>query len=77
MKFWSNRHGRTLPLQRRVNFRNSILFRNFTGEIHTQPSGEKSAATIMHFGIGTALSSTGKLLYSCTVTPNIAVSTVT
>ena len=31
--------------------------------------------TITHFGIGTASSSTGKLLYKGTVTPNIAVST--
>lgn len=31
--------------------------------------------TVTHFGIGTASSGTGKLLYSGTVTPNIAVST--
>lgn len=31
-------------------------------------------ATITHFGIGTASSSTGKLLYYGTVTPNISVS---
>lgn len=31
--------------------------------------------TITHFGIGTASSGAGKLLYSGTVTPNIAVST--
>lgn len=33
-----------------------------------------STATITHFGIGTASSSTGKLLYYGTVTPNISVS---
>lgn len=32
------------------------------------------SATITHFGIGTASSGAGKLLYSGTVTPNIAVS---
>lgn len=31
-------------------------------------------ATITHFGVGTASSSTGKLLYYGTVTPNISVS---
>lgn len=30
--------------------------------------------TITHFGVGTALSGTGKLLYKGTVTPNISVS---
>lgn len=38
------------------------------------PACTGSTATITHFGIGTASSSTGKLLYSGTVTPNISVS---
>jgi hypothetical protein len=37
------------------------------------PACTGSTATITHFGVGTASSSTGKLLYSGTVTPNIAV----
>jgi hypothetical protein len=40
----------------------------------TFPACTGSTATITHFGIGTASSSTGKLLYSGTVTPNISVS---
>lgn len=31
--------------------------------------------TVTHFGVGTVISASGKLLYSGTVTPNIAVST--
>lgn len=38
------------------------------------PAATGGTNTITHFGIGTASSSTGKLLYSGTVTPNIAVS---
>lgn len=39
------------------------------------PTCASSTATISHFAIGTASTSTGKLLYSGTVTPNISVST--
>jgi hypothetical protein len=39
------------------------------------PACTGGTATITHFGVGTASSSTGKLLYSGTVTPNISVST--
>src|SRR5262245_61475511 len=39
------------------------------------PACTGGTATITHFGIGTAPSSTGKLLYKGTVTPNISVST--
>ncbi len=38
------------------------------------PACTGGSATITHFGIGTASSSTGKLLYKGTVTPNISVS---
>lgn len=37
------------------------------------PACTGGTSTITHFGIGTAHTSTGKLLYSGTVTPNIAV----
>lgn len=37
------------------------------------PACTGSTSTITHFGIGTASSGSGKLLYSGTVTPNIAV----
>lgn len=40
----------------------------------TFPACTGSTATITHFAIGTASTSTGKLLYSGTVTPNISVS---
>lgn len=33
-----------------------------------------TGGTVTHFGVGTAVSSTGKLLYSGTVSPNIVVS---
>jgi hypothetical protein len=33
-----------------------------------------TGGTVTHFGVGTASSSTGKLLYKGTVTPNIVVS---
>lgn len=39
------------------------------------PACTGGTATITHFGIGTASSSTGILLYSGTVTPNISVAT--
>ena len=39
------------------------------------PACTGGTATITHFGIGTASSSTGVLLYSGTVSPNISVST--
>lgn len=39
------------------------------------PACTGSTSTITHFGIGTASSGTGILLYSGTVTPNIAVAT--
>jgi hypothetical protein len=39
------------------------------------PAATGGSNTITHFGIGTASSGTGKLLYSGTVTPNIPVST--
>lgn len=39
------------------------------------PACTGSTSTITHWGIGTAHTGTGKLLYSGTVTPNIAVST--
>lgn len=39
------------------------------------PACTGGSNTITHFGVGTASSSTGKLLYSGTVTPNISVST--
>lgn len=35
------------------------------------PAGTGGSGTVTHFGIGTASSGTGKLLYSGTVTPNI------
>lgn len=38
------------------------------------PSCTSGSATITHMGVGTASSGAGKLLYSGTVTPNIAVS---
>lgn len=38
------------------------------------PQCSGGSATITHFAIGTASSSTGKILYSGTVTPNISVS---
>lgn len=37
------------------------------------PQCTSGTATITHFGIGTASSGTGNLLYSGTVTPNIAI----
>lgn len=43
----------------------NIVFPNCTG----------GTATITHFGVGTATSGTGKLLYKGTVTPSISVST--
>lgn len=39
------------------------------------PACTGGSATITHFAIGTAASSTGKVLYKGTVTPNISVST--
>lgn len=39
------------------------------------PPATSGTATITHFGIGTASSGTGVLLYSGTVTPNISVAT--
>ena len=39
------------------------------------PSCTGGTATITHFGVGTATSGAGKLLYKGTVTPNISVST--
>jgi hypothetical protein len=38
------------------------------------PAATGGTNTITHFGVGTAASSTGKLLYKGTVTPNISVS---
>jgi len=38
------------------------------------PQCTGGTATITHFGVGTAASGTGKLLYKGTVTPNISVS---
>lgn len=38
------------------------------------PQCTGSTATITHFAVGTVVSSTGKILYSGTVTPNISVS---
>lgn len=38
------------------------------------PACTGGTATITHFAVGTASSSTGKLLYSGTVSPNISVS---
>lgn len=35
------------------------------------PAGTGGSGTVTHFGVGTAASGTGKLLYSGTVTPNI------
>jgi hypothetical protein len=35
------------------------------------PAGTGGSGTATHFGVGTAASSTGKLLYKGTVTPNI------
>ena len=35
------------------------------------PAGTGGSGTVTHFGIGTAVSGAGKLLYSGTVTPNI------
>lgn len=37
------------------------------------PQATSGTATITHFGVGTATSGTGKLLYKGTVTPNISV----
>lgn len=39
------------------------------------PACTGSTSTITHFGVGTASSGAGKLLYKGTVTPNISVST--
>ena len=39
------------------------------------PACTGGSATITHFGVGTASSGAGKLLYKGTVTPNIAVAT--
>lgn len=39
------------------------------------PAATGGTNTITHFGVGTASSSTGKLLYKGTVTPNISVTT--
>lgn len=39
------------------------------------PAATSGTATITHFGIGTASSGSGELLYSGTVTPNISVAT--
>lgn len=39
----------------------------------TFPAGTGGSGTVTHFGIGTSSSGAGKLLYSGTVTPNIAV----
>lgn len=39
------------------------------------PACTGGTSTITHFGVGTASSSTGKLLYKGTVTPNISVTT--
>jgi len=39
------------------------------------PTATSGSATITHFHVGTATSGTGKILYSGTVTPNIAVTT--
>ena len=39
------------------------------------PACTGSTATATHFGVGTAHSGAGKLLYSGTVTPNISIST--
>ena len=41
----------------------------------TFPQATGGTNTITHFGIGTASSGTGKLLYAGPVTPNISVST--
>jgi hypothetical protein len=38
------------------------------------PACTGGTATVTHFGVGTAASGTGKLLYSGTVSPNISVS---
>ena len=35
------------------------------------PAGTGGSGTVTHFGVGTALTGAGKLLYSGTVTPNI------
>jgi len=35
------------------------------------PAGTGGSGTVTHFGVGTAVSGAGKLLYSGTVTPNI------
>lgn len=37
----------------------------------TFPAGTGGSGTVTHFGVGTAVSGAGKLLYSGTVTPNI------
>lgn len=37
------------------------------------PAATSGSETATHFGVGTAASSTGKLLYSGTITPNIAI----
>jgi hypothetical protein len=39
------------------------------------PAATGGSSTVTHFGVGTASSGAGKLLYSGTVTPNISVST--
>ena len=41
----------------------------------TFPAATGGTETITHFAIGTASSSTGKILYKGTVTPNIAITT--
>lgn len=41
----------------------------------TFPEATGGTATITHFGIGTAASSTGKLLYKGAISPNISVAT--
>lgn len=41
----------------------------------TFPACTGGTETATHFGVGTASSSTGKLLYSGTLTPNISIST--
>jgi len=39
------------------------------------PAGTGGSGTATHFGVGTAVSGTGKLLYSGTITPNIVTGT--
>ena len=45
------------------------------GQLTSMPAATGGTETITHFGIGTASSGTGKLLWWGTVTPNIAVAT--